>query len=137
MDTKGVQAHAGHLPLLARETCLLVTHTGCGCGGSKDTTAHRLSCQEPWDLVKRPPSTIKGRLQARLKPGRQGTVMTHLLEEVLWDLGGLPGARLALNDEDLVIGDGGQELLPEGEHRKAAADSLDGLLLGLGRRGWP
>lgn len=56
-------------------------------------------------------------------------VVTDLLKEVLWDLCGLPGASLPFNDEDLVIGNGGQEFLSEGEHWQAAADGLDGLLL--------
>lgn len=61
------------------------------------------------------------------------TVMTDLLKEVLWDLCGLPGASLAFDDEDLMVGNGGQELLSEGEHWQAAAHCLDGLfLLGLG-----
>lgn len=61
----------------------------------------------------------------------------YLLKEVLWDLGGLPRACLAFNDEDLVISNGSQELLTKGEHREAAADSLDRLLLlGLGWHRW-
>lgn len=55
--------------------------------------------------------------------------MTYLFKEVLWDLGGLPRACLAFNDEDLMICNGSQELLSKWEHREAAADGLDGLLL--------
>jgi hypothetical protein len=59
--------------------------------------------------------------------------MTDLLKEVLWDLCGLPRASLAFDDEDLMVGNGGQKLLSEGEHGQAAAHSLDRfLLLGLG-----
>lgn len=67
-----------------------------------------------------------------LGPWRQAA-MTDLLKQVLWDLCGLPRASLAFDDEDLVTGNGGQELLSEGEHGQAAADGLDGFfLLGLG-----
>lgn len=38
---------------------------------------------------------------------RQGLIScTHIFQEVLWDLGGLSGARLPFNDEDLVLVDG-------------------------------
>lgn len=63
--------------------------------------------------------------------------MPYLLKQILRDLGGLPGACLAFDDEDLMISNSSQELLSEWEHGEAAADSLDGLLLlGLGWRGW-
>lgn len=59
--------------------------------------------------------------------------MTDLLKEVLGDLCGLPRASLAFDDEDLMVGNGSQELLSEGVHWQAAANGLDGLLLlGLG-----
>lgn len=61
----------------------------------------------------------------------------YLLKEILRDLGGLPRACLAFNDEDLMISDSSQELLTKWKHREAAADSLDGLLLlGLSLKGW-
>lgn len=55
--------------------------------------------------------------------------LPYLLKEVLRDLGGLARARLAFDDEDLMISNSSQELLAEWEHGKAAADGLDGLLL--------
>ena len=70
-------------------------------------------------------------------PAAGGMWVTHLLKQILWDLGGLSRARLALDDEDLMISNSSQELLAEREHRKAPADGLDGLLLlGLGGSGW-
>lgn len=61
-------------------------------------------------------------------------MQTHVLQQVLWDLGGLPGARLPLYDQDLVLSDGGQQVLPVGEDGQAAAPLLHGALLQLGLR---
>lgn len=56
---------------------------------------------------------------------------THILQEVLGDLGGLPGARLSLDDQDLVLVDGGQQVFSVGEDGEAASDLLHGLFLQL------
>lgn len=56
-------------------------------------------------------------------------VNTYVLHEVLWNLGRLARARLTLNNQDLVLSDGGQEILSVGEYGQAASHFLDGLLL--------
>lgn len=56
---------------------------------------------------------------------------THRLHEELGDLGGLAGARLSLDDQDLVLLDGQEQVLSVGEHGQAASHFLDGLLLDL------
>lgn len=57
---------------------------------------------------------------------------TYFFTEVLRDLGSLSGARLTLNDQDLVLLNGSQQVLPVGEDGQAASDLLHGLLLQLG-----
>lgn len=56
---------------------------------------------------------------------------TYFFIEVLRDLGSLSGARLTLNDQDLVLLNGSQQVLPVGEDGQAASDLLHGLLLQL------
>lgn len=55
----------------------------------------------------------------------------HLFKEILWDLGGLSRARFPLNDKDLVLVDGREQVLSVGEDGKAASHLLHGLFLQL------
>lgn len=54
-----------------------------------------------------------------------------MFQEVLRDLGGLARARLPLNDQDLVLLDGSQQVLSVGEDGQAASDLLHRLFLHL------
>ena len=56
-------------------------------------------------------------------------VCAHIFQEILWDLGGFSGARLPFNDQDLVLLDGGQQVLSVREDGEAASDLLHGLFL--------
>lgn len=62
---------------------------------------------------------------------RNSLVYVHLFKEILGDLGGLSGARFPLNDKDLVLLDGSQQVLSVGEDGKAASHLLHGLFLQL------
>lgn len=56
---------------------------------------------------------------------------THIFQEVLWDLGGLFRACLTLNDQDLVLVDGSQQVLSVGKDGQASSDLLHGLFVQL------
>lgn len=59
---------------------------------------------------------------------------THVFQEVLRDLGGFPRARLSFDDEDLVLVDGGQQVVSVGKDGKAASDFLHWLFFQLSLR---
>lgn len=62
---------------------------------------------------------------------RADVICSYFFAEVLGDLGSLSRACLPLNDQHLVLLNGGQQVPPVWEDGEAASDLLHGLLLQL------
>lgn len=59
---------------------------------------------------------------------------THILHEVLRNLGCFTRAGFPFNDQDLMIPDSSQEIFSVGKYRQTSSNLLNGLLLFLSMR---